>query len=23
REHLKEVEGSAEHVAERLAAKRD
>ena len=23
REHLREVEGSAEHVAERLAAKRD
>ena len=23
REHLKEVEGSAEHVAERLAARRD
>ena len=23
REHLKEVEGSAEHVAERLAANRD
>ena len=23
REHMKEVEGSAEHVAERLAARRD